>query len=344
MRLMSDVPLGMFLSGGVDSSAIAALLKQSTGGPVKTFAVGYRESQFSELSYAARVARAIGTEHYETTIGIDDFFGALPRLIWHEDEPIAWPSSVALYFVSKLAAEQVKVVLTGEGSDELFAGYERYRWHRLNQRAASAYRIVPSSMRRWIRARVSTSRLLSASLRRKLGHTWLARDSTFESLFLDNFYCAFSGSEAGAAARLDSRCCIRELPGRLERPPRRLAACPHAVRRSENLSGRAAHEAGPDEHGRFDRKPRAVSRSHVGGVRRAHAGPAQAARAASRNTSSRRPSPVCCRAASCIAKRWDSRRRCASGCSIRELIRSTPRYARQTACCRSVSTWAKWRG
>jgi len=192
MHLMSDVPLGMFLSGGVDSSAIAALMKRSTGGPVQTFAVGYREQRFSELSYAAKVARAIGTEHHEVVVGADDFFGALPRLIWHEDEPIAWPSSVSLYFVSKLASEHVKVVLTGEGSDELFGGYERYRWHLWNERGAGAYRIVPERLRGWIRSRAAVSRLLGPSLRRKLGHTLLARDQTLESLYLDNFYCAFS--------------------------------------------------------------------------------------------------------------------------------------------------------
>jgi asparagine synthase (glutamine-hydrolysing) len=192
MHLMSDVPLGMFLSGGVDSGAIAALMKRSTAGPVKTFAVGYREQRFSELSYAAKVAHAMGTEHHEVVVGADDFFGALPRLIWHEDEPIAWPSSVSLYFVSKLAAEHVKVVLTGEGSDELFGGYERYRWHLWNERGAGVYRIVPGRLRRWIRSRASVSRLLGPSLRRKLGHTLLARNETPESLYLDNFYCAFS--------------------------------------------------------------------------------------------------------------------------------------------------------
>ena len=86
-----------------------------SSGPVKTFAVGYREQAFSELAYARQVAEKIGTEHHEVVIGRDDFFNALPRLIWHEDEPIAWPSSVSLYFVSKLAREQVTVVLTGEG-------------------------------------------------------------------------------------------------------------------------------------------------------------------------------------------------------------------------------------
>src|SRR5580693_453353 len=197
MRLMSDVPLGVFLSGGVDSSAIAGLIKQSASGPVKTFAVGYREQPFSELSHAARVAHHIGTEHRETVVSMDDFFRELPRLLWHEDEPIAWPSSVSLYFVSKLAAGEVKVALTGEGSDEMFGGYERYRWNLLNQRGAAALQSFPAGLRRWIRSQVSTSHLLSASLRRKLGHTFLARDASLESLYLNNFYCAFSRSEQG---------------------------------------------------------------------------------------------------------------------------------------------------
>ena len=195
MRLMSDVPLGMFLSGGVDSSAIAALIKRATTGPVKTFAVGYQEQQFSEIGYASQVARSIGTEHHEIVVGHDQFFATLPRLIWHEDEPIAWPSSVSLYFVSKLASEHVKVVLTGEGGDELFGGYERYRWHLLNERGVDEYQRIPERMRRWIRTHASTSLLLGAPLRRKLGHTFLARDNTIESLLLDNFYCAFSEEE-----------------------------------------------------------------------------------------------------------------------------------------------------
>ncbi len=192
MRLMSDVPLGMFLSGGVDSSAIAALIQRTAGGPLKTFAVGYREAPFSELKYASHVARAIGTEHHEIVIGREEFFNTLPRLIWHEDEPIAWPSSVALYFVSKLGSAHVKVVLTGEGADELFGGYERYRAHILNRRGAAR---VPARVRRWIGARAAASRLLSAPMRRKLLHTFLARGSSLESMYLDNFYCAFSQEE-----------------------------------------------------------------------------------------------------------------------------------------------------
>ena len=110
---------------------------------------------------------------------MDDFFGALPKLIWHEDEPIAWPSSVPLYFVSTLAAQHVKVVLTGEGSDELFAGYERYRWLDVNQRWAKRYVRVPEQIRNAVRPWITASPLLGASLRRKLRHTVLGRELEF---------------------------------------------------------------------------------------------------------------------------------------------------------------------
>jgi asparagine synthase (glutamine-hydrolysing) len=185
----------MFLSGGVDSSAIAALMKTMVDGPVKTFAVGYREQEFSELAYARHVAEAIGTEHHEVVIGMDDFFNALPQLVWHEDEPISWPSSVSLYFVSRLAAEQVKVVLTGEGSDELFAGYGRYRFYLLNKRWMDAYRHVPPAWRDAVRSRIAGSSLLSGNIRRKLQHSVLGRGADLESLYLDNFYSAFSRAE-----------------------------------------------------------------------------------------------------------------------------------------------------
>jgi asparagine synthase (glutamine-hydrolysing) len=201
MRLMSDVPLGMFLSGGVDSSVIAALMTRMVDRPVQTFAVGYREAAYSELGYASRVARAIGTDHHEVSVGMEEFFNALPRLIWHEDEPITWPSSVSLYFVSRLAARHVKVVLTGEGSDEIFGGYDRYRHYLLNQRLAGTYGLLPSFFRRWIQRRVNASDLLPASVRRKLRHTVVGRGSDFESLQLDNFYCAFSGEEQAGLLR-----------------------------------------------------------------------------------------------------------------------------------------------
>src|SRR5829696_4364700 len=127
LRLMADVPLGAFLSGGIDSATITALMSQLVDEPIKTFSVGFAEREANELAYARVVAKAFGTDHHEVVVTPEQFFGALPRLVWHEDEPIAHPSSVALNFVSRLAARHVKVVLTGEGSDELLAGYGRYR-------------------------------------------------------------------------------------------------------------------------------------------------------------------------------------------------------------------------
>ena len=197
MRLMSDVPLGMFLSGGVDSSAIAALMKRMVSTPVKTFSVGYSETEFSELASARTVAETVGTDHHEIVVSRDDFFRVLPALIWHEDEPITWPSSVSLYFVSRLAAEQVKVVLTGEGSDEMFAGYGRYRFYELNRAALRYYRLLPRSLRRLVESGLDGLPLLSGGLRRKLQHTFLGRGETLESLYLDNFYSAFSAAEQG---------------------------------------------------------------------------------------------------------------------------------------------------
>jgi asparagine synthase (glutamine-hydrolysing) len=195
LRLMADVPLGMFLSGGVDSSAIAAIMQRMVSEPVKTFSVGYAEAEFSELGYAREVAKSIGTDHHEIRIGMDEFFDSLPGLIWHEDEPISWPSSVSLYHVSKLASERVKVVLTGEGSDELFAGYGRYRYQLMNERHMSYYRHVPASLRAMIRNRIESSPLLRADLRRKLKHTVLGRSGDLQALYLENFYGAFSASD-----------------------------------------------------------------------------------------------------------------------------------------------------
>ena len=147
---MADVPLGMFLSGGLDSSAIAALMAGMIDRPLQTFSVAFKQRAFSELDYARQVSTAIKADAHEIVIDEHDFFGALPRLIWHEDEPIAHPSSVPLYFVSELARQHVKVVLTGEGSDELLAGYGKYPRALVNWRAGGAYSVVPHPVRAWI--------------------------------------------------------------------------------------------------------------------------------------------------------------------------------------------------
>src|SRR5262245_52309685 len=144
-HLMSDVPLGIFLSGGIDSSALAAMMARAVTGPIRTFAVGFSEVEANELPYARMVAQAIGSEHREVLVSPSEYFAALPHLIWHEDEPIAFTSSVPLYFVARLARDHVKVVLTGEGADELFLGYNRYRTTLWNARLGRPYwAAVPS--------------------------------------------------------------------------------------------------------------------------------------------------------------------------------------------------------
>jgi asparagine synthase (glutamine-hydrolysing) len=196
-HLMSDVPLGVFLSGGVDSSAVAALATKIRRTPVETLSVGYAEDIYSELPYARQVAEHINSVHHEIRVSRQDFFDALPHLIWHEDEPIVWPSSVALYFVARLARERVTVVLTGEGADETLAGYTRYAFTLKNATLDRAYRgVTPRPLRNAIRRFISESPALSASLRRKLEHTFLARDGeSWPSFYFDNFFSAFSARE-----------------------------------------------------------------------------------------------------------------------------------------------------
>jgi asparagine synthase (glutamine-hydrolysing) len=185
VRLMADVPLGMFLSGGLDSSAIAALMARLIDRPLQTFSVAFKDRAFSELDFARSVARAIGADGHEVVIDDRDFFGALPRLVWHEDEPIAHPSSVPLYFVSELARRHVTVVLTGEGSDELLAGYGKYPRALLNWRAARAYEAVPAAARRWIAGRVVPA--VPGGLGRYARRSFLAMPRTPEAMFFDNF-------------------------------------------------------------------------------------------------------------------------------------------------------------
>jgi asparagine synthase (glutamine-hydrolysing) len=195
-HLMSDVPVGVFLSGGLDSSAVAALTKKARGDRIQTFSVGYGEEAFSELGYAREVAEHIESEHFEVRLSREEFFGSLPRLIWHEDEPIVWPSSIALYFVARLAREKVTVVLTGEGSDETLAGYTRYAWTLLNCQMDKVYRsVTPEAVRRMVRGAIQAGPL-TASLHRKLQHTFLVRNgNSWPSFYLDNFFSAFGSAQ-----------------------------------------------------------------------------------------------------------------------------------------------------
>lgn len=192
MRLMSDVPLGIFLSGGLDSSAIAATMARQMPESLKTFSVGFQSQYYSELDYAREVATAIGADHHELKLQPHELLSSLPELIWHEDKPIRNASSVALNYVAQLARKHVKVVLTGEGSDELFAGYSRYWATLFNRRWGARYeRLVP----RWIRERCVRHTLwkwpLPLSVKKKLSHTFLNHSQRPEEIIFDNFHAIF---------------------------------------------------------------------------------------------------------------------------------------------------------
>lgn len=144
-RMIADVPLGAFLSGGVDSSAVVALMKRHASGPVKTFSLGFNiGGAYNELSEASSVARSLGTDHHEILVDAQDLTQTLEKLVYHYDEPFGDAAGFPIYLLSKYAREFVKVVLTGDGGDELFGGYRRYmvdHWH-------SMYRLIPGVVRR----------------------------------------------------------------------------------------------------------------------------------------------------------------------------------------------------
>jgi asparagine synthase (glutamine-hydrolysing) len=187
LRLMADVPLGMFLSGGIDSAAITAAMSGMVDEPIRTFSVAFAEREANELYYARLVAERYRTDHHEVVVTPEQFFAALPSLVWHEDEPLAHPSSVALNFVSRLAAEHVKVVLTGEGSDETLAGYNRYRATIFNTRFGSRYeRLVPGLVRAGVRGAVGVLPR-GSRIRQKLSRTFFTRSADLDTLYFDNF-------------------------------------------------------------------------------------------------------------------------------------------------------------
>ncbi|CAN5271737.1 MAG: asparagine synthase (glutamine-hydrolyzing) [Pyrinomonadaceae bacterium] len=142
VRLMSEVPLGAFLSGGIDSSAVVALMSQESAAPVKTFSIGFEEQDFSELHHARRVAEHVGAEHHEFIVR-PDALEVLPTLVEHYGEPYADSSAIPTYYVARETRRHVTVALNGDGGDECFAGYERYAAMRLAER----YRKLPGALR-----------------------------------------------------------------------------------------------------------------------------------------------------------------------------------------------------
>ncbi len=142
LRLMSDVPLGAHLSGGIDSSIVVGLMAGMMDQPVKTFSIGFKEDAFSELPYARRVAQRFGTDHHEFILE-PDALEVLPRLVAHFDEPFADPAAIPTWYLAQMTREYVTVALNGDGGDEAFAGYQRYYADLI----ADAYRLVPGFLR-----------------------------------------------------------------------------------------------------------------------------------------------------------------------------------------------------
>ncbi len=145
IRMVSDVPFGAFLSGGLDSSAVVALMSRHSSLPVNTFSVGFAEAHYSELRFARQVAQTFKTNHHELEINALDIMDQLPKLIFHRDAPVAEPADIPVYLLSAEAAKSVKMVLTGEGSDEILAGYPKHKYERF---AAHYQRLVPEAVDR----------------------------------------------------------------------------------------------------------------------------------------------------------------------------------------------------
>ena len=145
IRLTSDVPLGAFLSGGIDSSAVVAMMSRFSNKPVKTFTIGFEEQEFNEIPYARIIAERFGTEHHEKIVR-PDVISILPKLVWHYDEPYSDSSALPSYYVAKMAKEHATVVLTGDGGDENFAGYERYS----RDKIFSKYEAIPDFIRKTV--------------------------------------------------------------------------------------------------------------------------------------------------------------------------------------------------
>ena len=183
-RMMSDVPFGVFLSGGVDSSANVALMAEQMSRPVETFTVGFRDQEYlNELEQARRIARRFGTNHREVVIGFEEMESFLPRLVFHQDEPIADPVCVPLYYVAELARQSgVTVVQVGEGSDEIFSGYDNYVRHlRIYEKFWKHALRAPRAARRTMSA--AARPLLEATGRKRAAIELIRRLGASEPLF-----------------------------------------------------------------------------------------------------------------------------------------------------------------
>src|SRR5678816_1507905 len=183
-RMMSDVPFGVFLSGGVDSSANVALMSEQMSRPVETFTVGFSDAVYlNELEQARRIAKQFGTNHHEVIVSEKEMHDFLPDMVFHQDEPIADPVCVPLYYVSKLARDSGTIVVqVGEGSDEIFSGYENYVRHlRIYEKFWRHAESIPLTLRRAV-SNVSRP-ALEATGRKRVAIELIRRLGAGEPLF-----------------------------------------------------------------------------------------------------------------------------------------------------------------
>jgi len=213
-RLVSDVPLGAFLSGGVDSSAVVASMARELGDPVVTTSIGFDETAYDELPHARTVARHLGTDHHEMVVRADAA-EVLPRLVWHLDEPFADSSALPAYYVARATRDRVTVALSGDGGDELFAGYQRrYGLNRLESRLRGVLsepvrrriirplgRVYPKAdwLPRPLRARYVLQNLGTSFERAYFADLSIFRDDERAWLLTPEFQRAVAGHDAFAA-------------------------------------------------------------------------------------------------------------------------------------------------
>lgn len=227
--LVADVPVGTYLSGGLDSSLITALVAARWGSGVPTFSVGFGDARLDELPHARVVSEHLRTEHTEVRVGAEDFSDAWQQLTWHRDAPLSEPADLAVHRLAAAAGEHVKVVLSGEGSDELFGGYPKHRF----ARATVAAGAVPPSLRR-LAARAA-ERLPATGTTRRLAIAGRALAEVTEEERIQAWFAPFTSAERRALLGPTAEPSARGVSDRAGDPLRRMLAADAGPWLADNL-------------------------------------------------------------------------------------------------------------